>query len=306
MKKATLSIVCAALATTAGTGGHLIEYNSKENSAHLQKALELNFKQGEKILISPVGEVVGFDGRVFRIDGEIVVQNTKENAIDLPFEVNHGFDVLYGGKAAGWVDFNSLEAREDGIYGALELNELGKELVDGKFYRYVSPAFIMDRNKEDRSVLSLDSVGLVNAPNLVNKALNSKADETIKELNSKITTLETEKNQAVETAEGTAQELEETNSKLTKAEDNYKKIQADLKSEKEANKSLKIDLAVEQNKILPKDREFCKSLDEAQLNSYIQNNAGSDLAKELGQTIKANEQNSNKSRIDIAAKAGSK
>ncbi|WP_419768575.1 phage protease [Arcobacter sp.] len=302
MKKTLLS-----LATVAALSGHCIEYNSKENSTHLQKAIELNFKQGEKILISPIGEVVGFDGRVFKIDGEAVIANTKANAVDLPFEINHGFDVLYGGKAAGWIDFNSLELRKDGIYGSLEINDLGKELIDGKFYRYVSPAFIMDRNKEDRSVLSLDSVGLVNAPNLVNKALNSKADESvIRELNTKITTLETEKGQAVETAEGTAKELEETNSKLTKAEENYKKIQADLKTEKEVNKSLRIDLAVEQNKILPKDREFCKSLDDAQLNSYIQNNAGSNLAKELGLSIKPNEQNSNKSRIEIAAKAGSK
>lgn len=40
------------------------------------------------------------------------------------------------------------------------------------------------------------------------------------------------------------------------------------------------------NRILPKDREFCKSLTDEQLDSYIQNNAGSALAKELGKNIK--------------------
>ncbi|PLY04907.1 MAG: hypothetical protein C0625_15365 [Arcobacter sp.] len=284
----------------------LIEFNSKENSAHLQKTLELNFKQGEKVLISPIGDVVGFDGRVFKIDGELVVKNTKDNGVDLPFDVNHGWDVLYGGKAAGWIDFNSLEVREDGIYGSLELNDLGKELVDGKFYRYVSPAFIMDRNKDDRSVLSLDSVGLVNTPNLVNKALNSKDDEVFKELNSKIETLENEKTQAMDTANKTAIELEEANAKLTEANSKVQDAQDDVKKQKEENKTLKIDLAVEQNKILPKDREFCKTLNNDQLESYIQGNAGSDLAKELGRDIKPKEQNNTNSRIELAAKAGSK
>ncbi len=301
MKKGLASISTA----VAVVGGHYIEFNSKENSARLQNLVELNFKQGEKVLISPVGDVVGFDGRVFKIDGEAVIANTKENGVDLVFEVNHGWDSLYGGKAAGWIGFDTLELRADGIYGLLELNGLGTELVDGKFYRYVSPAFIMDRNKEDRSVLSLDSVGLVNTPNLVNKALNAKDNEIVKELNSKIENLEIEKNQAVDTAEATAKELEETNTKLTEAEENHKKTQDELKKQKELNRSYKIDLAVEQNKILPKDREFCKTLNDEQLDSYIQNNAGSSLAKELGLNIKAKEQNKTNT-VEIAAKAGSR
>ena len=296
MKKTMLSMA----ATTALVGSFVcIEYNHKENSTHLQKPIELNFKQGEKVLVSPIGEVVGFDGRVFKIDGESVVANTKENAVDLPFEINHGFDVLYGGKAAGWIAFDSLEVREDGIYGSLELNELGKELVEGMYYRYVSPAYIMDRQKEDRTVLSLDSVGLVNTPNLVNKALNSKEDDSVlKELNSKVETLEKENNDASATIEKTGKELEEANSKLEAS-------QEDLKQSNSKVKDLTIALAVEQNKILPKDVEFCKKLDETQLEEYLQNNSGGTLAQELGSQLNPKENNNTKSIVETAVNAGS-
>ncbi len=271
---------------------------------HLRLLLELNYKAKEKVLISPVGAVVGLDGRTFNIDGEAVVANTIANGIDLVFDVDHGY-AEYGGKAAGWFKFDSLELREDGIYASLETTTLGNELIDGKLYRYVSPAYIMDRNKSDRTVLSLDSVGLVNRPNLIKDALNSKDKEVIKNLNSKITTLETERNQAVQTADTPSKELEETTNRLTETNSKLTKVESDLTQIKEQNKAFKIDLAVEQNRILPKDREFCKSLNDEQLDSYIQNNAGSTLAKELGKNIHTKE-NNKATYVDTAVKAGSR
>jgi phage I-like protein len=145
---------------------------------HLKRLLELNYKAKEKVLISPVGAVVGLDGRTFNIDGEAVIANTIANGIDLVFEVDHGFTEL-GGKSAGWFKFDSLELKDDGIYASLETTTLGDELIDKKLYRYISPAYIMDRNKSDRTVLALDSVGLVNRPNLIKDALNSKDKEVI-------------------------------------------------------------------------------------------------------------------------------
>ncbi len=272
---------------------------------HLKRLLELNFKTNEKVLISPVGQVTGLDGRVFNIDGAAVVAATIANGIDLVFEVDHGFGE-HGGKAAGWFKVDTLEAREDGIYASLETTALGDELIDKKLYRYVSPAYMMDANKSDRSVLALDSVGLVNRPNLVKEALNSKDKEKVKELNSKIEVLETQKNEAVQTVEATSKELEEVNTKLSETEENYKKTSDELKTIKEENKALKIDLAIEQNKILPKDREFCKSLNDEQLQSYVSNNSGSHLAKELGKNIAPKQNNATADRVKLAAQAGSK
>jgi phage I-like protein len=299
MRKLVATSLAAALACTVGA----IEYNSSSGSEHLQRAVELNFKQGEKILISPIGTVTGLDGRVFNIDGETVIRNTKENGIDLVFDINHGWDSAYGDKAAGWISLNSLELREDGIYGSVELTDLGKELIENKYYKYTSPAYNMDRNKADRNVLSLDSLGLVNRPNLNNKALNNQDDgsgDKIKKLNEKIETLLTEKNQAIQTAEATANELDEANKKI----ESY-----DPEKIKELNttiRDLTIDLGVERNQIIPKDREFCKTLDEAQLASYIDSNGSQDLMRELNKKIEPKEKNKKNSRVATAVAAGSK
>lgn len=271
----------------------------KSVNEHLRKLIEFNYKEGEKIKISPVGNVVGLDGRTFNIDGTTVVTNTVANGVHLVLEVDHGFSEL-GGKAAGWFSLNSLEYREnDGIYATLEKTTLGEELINSKLYRYLSPTFIMDRNKDDRSVLALDSAGLVNRPNLIKDALNNKGQD------SKFENLEKEKNEAIKTAEATSRELSETTDKLTEANNRLTKIEATNKIVLEQNRALKIDLAVEQNKILPKDREFCKSLNDEQLESYIQSNAGSVLAKELGKNIAVKQQNEN-NFVEKAIKAGSK
>lgn len=267
---------------------------------HLRKLLELNFSQGEKVKISPIGEVVGFDGRKFTINGQAVIEETQKNSVDLVLDVNHGFS-NEGDAAAGWFDINSLELRDDGIYAALNQTELGEPLVSKKLYKYLSPAYIMDKNKQDRSVLSIDSVGLVNRPNLLIDELNKKQHEenVVVELNEKIEQLENEKNTFESTLATANDEIKELNTKLDESNTTIKELNTKIRD-------LIIDLAIEKNKILPKDKEFCKSLNDTQLNSYIQNNAGSALAKELSKNIKTKEQNNSKSRIEIAAAAGSK
>lgn len=270
---------------------------------HLRKLLELNFKQGEKVKISPIGEVTGLDGRTFRIDGEAVISATKENGVDLVLDINHGFDGS-GEAAAGWFKIDTLELREDGIYAELELTSIGEENVNKKLYRYLSPAYIMDRNKEDRTVLALDSLGLVNRPNLLKDALNNKQkdDDTakqLKELNTKIETLTLEKNQIKDTAEASAKELGEANTKLETATSNLVEANSTIKG-------LRIDLAVSKNQILPRDVEFCRTLDDDQLESYIKNNSGKDLAGELSGDLKPKENNSKDDVLEAAIKAGSR
>jgi len=252
---------------------------------YLKRLLELNFTQGEKVKISPIGEVVGVDGRTYRIDGDRVVLNTKEKLnIDLVFEVDHGYGID-GGAASGWFDINSLEARDDGIYAALNLTDRGSELVDKKLYRYLSPAFIMDRNSEDRTVLSIESVGLVNHPNILDTALNNKQKQSSEDEPDLETVVEENK---------------------TKYESEITTLKTSLKEANSKIKTLTIDLAIERNAILPKDREFCMSLDEAQLNSYIKSNAGASLAKDLGTELNANVPQDKTDLTKIAAQAGSK
>nr|DAX19027.1 MAG TPA: hypothetical protein [Caudoviricetes sp.] len=151
----------------------------------INSVLELNFKQDEKVKVSPVGEVIGLDGRAFRIDGAALIASIEKNALDIALDENHSF-----GAALGWFDKDSFELRNGGIYASLSLNKTGEELIGSRAYRYLSPVFDMGEN---RRVIGLDSVGLVNRPNLLNNAINSKGEEEmdkeISELSAKIDAL---------------------------------------------------------------------------------------------------------------------
>ena len=155
----------------------------------LKKQIELNLKEGEKIKVSPVGDVIGLDGRAFKIDGESLLKNILMADLHIPLDINHGFD-----EAVGWFEKTSFEVREDGVYASLDLNARGQELVKNKSYRYLSPVYIMGENG---FVVGLDSVGLVNRPNLLNKELNEKTKkerklEELEELRNDIKALRNE------------------------------------------------------------------------------------------------------------------
>ncbi|EDJ6169576.1 hypothetical protein O0P73_000604 [Campylobacter jejuni] len=143
--------------------------------------LELNTKlTNEKVKISPIGIAKGLDGRVFKIDGEKLINNIQKNGLDIALNLNH-----QGGEAYGWFDRNSLELREDGIYASLELTPKGKELVENKAFRYLSPEYYVD---DDKNVIHLDAMGLVNQPNLLNRALNKARSLINSTKNSKLST----------------------------------------------------------------------------------------------------------------------
>lgn len=157
----------------------------------LQKKIELNFKEGEKVKVSPLGNVIGYDGRGFVIDGEQLLGDIASNDIHIPLDINHSFD-----EAVGWFDKSSFETREDGLYASLELNQKGKDLIAAKSYRYLSPVYSMGENNR---VVGLDSVGLVNRPNLLNRELNEKEKtkkekqmEELEALKNEIASLKTE------------------------------------------------------------------------------------------------------------------
>ena len=142
---------------------------------YLKKLLEINFKSEstDKIKISPIGEVVGFDGRSFNIKAENVLKATIKDGVDLVVDVNHGWSES-GDKASGWIKLNTLEVREDGIYAEIEWTNIGQELLENKYFKYLSPAYVVDKQM---NVLSIDSVGLVNKPNLLKDKLVNKKEE---------------------------------------------------------------------------------------------------------------------------------
>lgn len=201
----------------------------------LKKQLELNLKDGEKVKVTPVGEVVGLDGRKFKIDAELLLKSILENDLHIPLDTNHNFD-----EAIGWFDKNSFEIREDGIYALLEPTNKGAELIANKSYRYLSPVFEMGNNG---TVIGLDSVGLVNRPNLLNKELNKKEknnlEKELEDLKQKNKNLEDElaKLKSASTQTQTAPTTQEQGNQTQELKDSLEVVQGALK---EMNKKLSL------------------------------------------------------------------
>nr|DAF92842.1 MAG TPA: hypothetical protein [Myoviridae sp. ctDvB7] len=220
--------------------------------------LSLNYKENEPVKVSPIGEITGLDGRVFMIDADGLLKKIASNGLHIPLDENHSF-----GGALGWFDKDSFELRDDGIYAKLELNKNGAALVNDKVYRYLSPVYDTD----GRYVTGLDSVGLVNRPNLLNNTINSKGENM--------------------------NELEELKAK-------FEALQKELETSKAANETLKAELAEAKKPAeQPKQEESKTGSEEA-------NNVSKQIA-ELGAKIAKMEENFKgifgKSELEKNAKA---
>ena len=195
--------------------------------------LSLNYKNGELIKVSPIGEIEGVDGRTFKIDAKKIIENIKKNGVDIVLDENHSF-----AGAVGWFDKDSFEVKDDGIYAKLELNKRGMELVKDKIYRYLSPVYDLS----GRDVLSIESVGLVNKPNVLNNALNSKGDKVGNEKNSELDALNEKVKKLEETITSLNKELEGFKKDGDKTDENGKANESDKTDENgKANESDKAD-----------------------------------------------------------------
>lgn len=210
------------------------------------KPLELNYKVGDKLKVSPIGQVVGLDGRSYVIDPAELIASITANGLDIPLDENHSFE-----RAAGWFNCTKFEERADGIYAELESNELGAELIEKRFYRYLSPVYVMGDN---RRVIGLDSVGLVNTPNLLNTALNNQEKDDGME--------KTELEKELNTVKGQNTEL---NAKVTTLSDQLKEANEKLKTQK-------IDARIAAGELLPNAKEFAMTLDGAALDQFLELN----------------------------------
>jgi len=221
-----------------------------EIKERLGRVVELNYQNGgdQKVKISPVGQVIGIDGRAYNINGAAVVAATLANELDLPLDINHGYE-----EAAGWFARTGLEARDDGIYGALELNSVGDNLVKEKLYKYLSPVYVLD---DRRNVLYIESVGLVNAPNLLNNALNSQQNEQ-----------ETKPKQGEKVGD-----KKESNATEANAAEAQKK---EIEGLREANKRLRehvIDAHIKNGSLPPAHRDFALKLEDGLQAEFLELN----------------------------------
>ena len=144
-------------------------------------------KAPEWIHLLPVGpEVEGRDGRRFVIDDAQAVVN----AFDGPLIVDedHESEMWSGStEASGWVEELRLVTMSDsqfdrpGIWGRVDWTPEGAACVQGKSYRYLSPAFYRWIDDAGVShVVKMSSVALTNRPNLDLKSLNRAGAEAPK------------------------------------------------------------------------------------------------------------------------------
>jgi len=239
--------------------------------------IELNNQKKDTLVkISPIGEVKGLDNRVFIIDGEKVLENTKARAIDIVLNKDHK-----DGEALGWFDLSSLVLKQDGIYAKLELNNLGKEAIENRYYRYLSPELAV--NSKNREVHSIVGIGLVNSPNLLNKALNKTQKDNKnmqEELQKEINSLNSE-NQALKKEINTLEDINKT-------------LQDEIEVLKETNKINLINSAINSGELLPSQKEFAMSLELNSLNGYLASvkGANTELTKALKTPLDIQEQKS--------------
>ena len=231
--------------------------------------LQLNsvLDSSEKIKISPIGDFEGIDGRKYHLNAEAVLQRLNANAVDIVLDKNHEDD-----EAMGWFLLNSFELREDGVYAALELTPKGRELVQNRVYRYLSPAYVINWDIRLNDVMCIDriaSVGLVNRPNLLAQALNK--DENSKpELKSN---KEDSKMDEIATLKAEIEALKKENAELAAKLAEAEKAAAEkAKKEQENAEKARLELienAINNKELLPKRKDAALALNGENLAAFL-------------------------------------
>ena len=140
------------------------------------EAVALNWEAPEdgstqvKVQLSPFGEFTLHDGGAMngkvqhctREAFEALVANWKATGShDVLVDVDHASASGGSTEAAAWA--KNLRVEDDGLCADFELTPRGRELVEGRSYRFVSPGWTLSK---DGTPIALCSVALTNRPNL--------------------------------------------------------------------------------------------------------------------------------------------
>jgi phage I-like protein len=128
-------------------------------------------KLPEWIQLIPLGKFNTVKYGEFEITKNDLVQmkknfETGELRAGVPIDIDHRDSPKYGSDAAGWV--RETKIKDDGLWGRVEWNKLGEELLTNDIYKFLSPEFApvyedpLDADKFVSNVLLAAS--LVNQP----------------------------------------------------------------------------------------------------------------------------------------------
>jgi len=141
------------------------------------------------MLVPPGNHIEGRDGRTWNNTTPAkIIQHFEANGLDIPVDIEHATHLKAPqgnpAPAVGWC--NGLEARSDGsVWGNIEWNDAGRDMVLNRQYRYYSPVFVVA--SKSMEIAGIASIALTNKPNLEVSALNR--EETKGEENMNITQL---------------------------------------------------------------------------------------------------------------------
>jgi len=148
---------------------------SNETHAELN-GTELSNNVPEWVELIPSGNVVGRDGRAWNNNNpQRIIDSFESGGMDLPIDIEHSTEIQARkgepAPAVGWI--KKLMSQGGTIWGKVEWNNIGKQLVGTRQYRYLSPVILYE--KGSRVIASLSSAALTNTPNLKLMALNKQS-----------------------------------------------------------------------------------------------------------------------------------
>lgn len=199
--------------------------------------VEYDFDQ-TLVMICPQGEWTGGTS-----DGKIVTQKIDETALDTLASqqeevlVDRDHESMKSvlerdTRAYGWAsDFVAVKNAGDysGLYGIIKWSDKGKDLIKDRSYRFLSPAFELDK---DGRPVKLISIGLTNRPNfkmapIINAVPDDSTTSTTKEIMTKEEIVEIVKQVIAEqkpaeekTAEETTEQKQEQKQEPTQTVEN--------------------------------------------------------------------------------------
>jgi len=143
----------------------------------------------EELLLVPAGQFAGRDGRGWsNPNPQLVINAAQDFGLDIAIDIEHSTE-LKGPKgdpapAMAWIAIADLFVRDGAIWGKVQWTDAGKALIEGKAYRYYSPAF---RHDATGYVTTLSSVGLTNRANLTQlPALNHQQEKPMDKILTKL------------------------------------------------------------------------------------------------------------------------
>ncbi len=135
----------------------------------------------EWVHLIPAGVIRTVDGRgPWHMENpDALIANSMADG-PLVIDENHSTDIAapQGQPSPARAQIVELQSRADGIWGRVEWNEAGRELLAQRAYRFLSP--VINVEKKSGAVLRLLRAALTNTPNLTQlTALNSQSEQTM-------------------------------------------------------------------------------------------------------------------------------